>query len=596
MKFWHKNGSRYNINLKKILVGISIICVGIIKMSINVNAQDELSVLELYKNSQSTKYKLEISEDIYKITDMNGIEIIPERVYKNDILFENNGNNTVRVFTNELNYIDVNLENAVMVTDTTPPNILWKYKNTEDNTIYLEIQDSAGLYEMRNVRQAEALRAIFTRMQKDVVLSLSEKDINNKIEIFDVFGNKAELDISDITLDVNIATRDMLGTKIALKLRDTQNNISNVTYLDGVEIAQIGSSEVENVYAISEGTTKVIVNHGTENTVVQLDTDMRAPEVVRIWKNEDSSIIMLETRDLQSGVDKITVCNGDEEILRNVNGLIKRQILSEEIEDGITYIGVYDTMGNKIKIPLDDVLVDTLVPQITLKYENGEYRIITKEINSGVIEIKLDNTQIERYEDCPTSEIVYILNDLDGESYVKVCNGVGNEAILKVNDGLSTCVRAYKNNAGTAISIDVSDQRGIVKITDQADNVIERFFTNVKDVSTTYSTRKNTEGIKIYYQDDKCYTISLTKLTTAPIVSDEVFDDYGYVKECKVFSPAGIKQIVYSTGKKEVFKKGLLNEMVVNCMDENDDDELEPVYVKVYDGVGNIVKINEDLL
>ena len=595
MKFWHKNGLRYNANLRKILVSLAIICVSFVKVSINVDAQNTLSILELYKNSQSTRYKLVLSEKIYKVTDTNGEEIIPEQVNLNNILFENNGESVIRVFNKKLEFIEVNLDDATVIEDTIPPNILWKYKNTEDDTIYMGLHDDAGLYEITNIKQAESLRAILTKMPNDIIVSFNADDVNNKVEIYDVFGNKSEIDINDITLDVNMATKNVNGNKIALKISDSQNGITNVTYSNGEEIIAVGSVGLEDIYEINKGTTKVIVNHGTESTEVQLETDIKAPEVIRIWKNADDSIIMLETKDTQSALDKITIRKGTEEILKDINGLIKEQILSETIDNDVTHIYIYDIMGNRKKVAIDDIQVDTQVPQITIKYKNGEYIITANEQNSGVLELKIDELQLERYEDCPTDDVIKVVANLDGESNVKAYNGVGSESILNVNEAMSVRRRAYKNNLGTSISIEVSDQRGIVKITDQLGNVIERFFTSVEEVSTTYTTRKNTESINIFYKDDKSYTVNLEKLTDTPEVFDEVFDDNGLVTECKVYSPAGIKQIVYDTGKKQVFKKDLLDEIVVNCMDENDDDELEPVYVKVYDGVGNIVKINEDL-
>ena len=574
------------------------------KTDVKIKAFDVSStsnVQEIYRNSEATKYKITLLDKIiYKVTDMNGEKITPEQLSGKSVLFSNNGLNKVRVYSSSSNYEVVDLESDEVMVDITSPKVLWKYKNNGDNLLWLEIEDESGLYEIRKNNQVGSLRTIFTGMQKKAILSieLAEGEILERLEISDIFGNTEVIEVSEITLNVVEAFKNANGSVIVLKLNDSENNITGLEYLDGTEIESVSGTDLEKTYNVAPGTTKIKVKFGDEYAIIQLDTDAKSPEIVRVWKKGDNSRMLLETKDYESGVKKIAFYNKstkNEQVYKEFEGLHIGGVSQYDIMEGATHLYVYDGVGNRTKVAMTSIGVDDEGPVIVVRYKDGKYIMTVREEKSGIDTVRLDGIDVDTYIDYPAGEFVYTYDDLNGDSYITASDGLGYAVSLTVDEAISIRKRIYKNDQGDIISIKLEDDRGIQKITDQDGNIIERFLLNEKEISGVYKVRSDIDSIKVFYQDNKCYNIRLQELSEKPQISNEVYDDE-LITECVVSSKAGIKKIEYRDGRSIEFKENIPDDIIVNCTELNDDSLVVPAFVTVYDALDNSVNINESLM
>ena len=589
-------------DVKNIIFSVAVVFICLLNAEVYADKNVKMSafdvssgIKEIYRNGLSTKYKIVASYNIFKITDQNGGSsgITLERKSGNSALFSCNGLTKIRVYSTSSKYEEVNLENAIP--DVTPPEILWKYKDASDNIVWFEVEDEAGLYEIRSTSSGQTLRTVFTKMQKSVVASVEASRIEDLV-ISDVFGNVGTIDVSNITLNVTKALKNVNGSRFIIRLNDYKNTITGIEYVDGRPIEVLSTNGFEDAFDVLPGTTKVKVKFGDEYAIVQLDTDAKSPEVIRAWRKNDSSRVLLETRDDQSGIRKISYYNRNtkyEELFKEFHNDEGGKVTPYDIEEGITHIYIYDGVDNITKLSVSSIDVDDEAPMINIKYVDGQYKIIVKENESGMSELKLNEDDITTYTDYPTGEFVYTYNDLEGGSYVTASDGVGNIMSLTVDEIISVRDRVYRNSRGDILSIKIEDDRGIQKITDQDGNVIERLLINETEINGVYKVRKNTDSINVFYGNNKSYNIKLQELSLKPQVSNEVYDNE-LITECLVASKAGIRKIEYNDGRKIVFKKDMPDDIVVNCT-RIDNGVAVPTFVTVYDALGNSVNINESL-
>lgn len=577
--------------LKKI-VSVAIICCCVGGYGFDTCAVD---VSEIYSNKQSTKYKITLSDNIYKITDINGVQIIPEQVSGKSILFSNGGRSKVRVYVNKDKYIVVNLQADNVVKDKIPPIIDWKYKDIMTNEIRVKLHDDAGVYQVNSVSGGESARVIFTKMPKSAQVSLEMPDEGGGIDIYDVFGNAKVLLPEDITLSISRAVKNINGDSVLLKLNDSAKMIQGITYVDGELIDPILGGGVDRTYITHRGTTQVNLNYsGNKKITLLLDTDVKSPDIVRAYRGgANLSRVFLEAQDRQSGIRKISFYNSSDnvyDIIKEIVGVQEVEIASSDIADGCTHVYVYDGVSNATKLDISEMVVDDVSPKVSMDYADGCYTLRIEKDKSGIDSVKLDNVDVDIYENCPVGEFSYNFVDLEGDSKVRACDGIGNVTEVTVNETMCTARRLYKNASGSWLSIDVGDQRGIQKITDGDEHPIERFLEDTHKVRGFYKVRPNTNKIKIFYQDDKSYALDLEELTSSPVVTEEVCVD-GLISRCKVSSKAGIREVRYKDGRKISFKEDLPDDITVSCTAM---DKVTPTCVTVYDAVGNSVDINKN--
>ncbi|MBP5426314.1 MAG: hypothetical protein J6Y29_00205 [Clostridiales bacterium] len=603
MKVSSSNNIRKGKWLKDLLIGTAVFCFCVVGSNYVAGAA---KVEEIYTNRQYTKYKLKLSEKIYKIADANGVLIVPEQLDDKSALFTCPANKKVRVYFNNSEYILVDLQDCDAITDVVSPRIMWKYKDIANSRICLKVEDEAGVYQVNDVKREdgdlveyESARVIFSKMPKTADLSLEMEDLNGGIRIYDVFGNRKQLLARDIDLNVAKAVKNMNGDKILIKLADSAERIKDIMYPDGEVIESGVGRSVERVYNTDPGTEEILVNYGTnniKNVLLKLDTDVTAPDVVRAFKNGDNSKLFIEIQDDKSGIKKISFYNREldsETIIRDIMGISEKEFVKSDVIEGNTHLIVCDGVDNKKKISLENVEVDNVGPIITVNYSDAGYTINVKKDKSGLDSVKLDDVDIEVYNDYPVGDFTYNFEDLNGESSIRACDGVGNMEVLSINDVMRKINKKYKNVVGSRLSIDVEDKRGIVKITDQDDNVIERFLESTNRAIGAYKVRENTTGIKVFYKENKSYLVDLEELSSAPIVTEELVED-NLIRRCKVSSIAGIKEISYKDGRKIVFKQDMPEDIIIDCTVRNAG-IIEPTVVVVVDTLGNSVKINESL-
>lgn len=589
-------------DVKNIIFGVAVFFVCLLNVEVYADKNVKMNVFdvssgikEIYRNGLSTKYKIVASYNIFKITDQNGSSsgIILERKNGNSALFSCNGLTKIRVYSTSSKYEEVNLENAIP--DVTPPEILWKYKDANDNIVWFEVEDESGLYEIRSASTGQELRTVFTKMPKNAVASVEANNIEDFV-ISDIFGNMGTIDVSNITLNVTKAVKNVNGSRFIIGLSNYKNKITGIEYVDGRPIEILSTNGLEDAFDVLPGTTKVKVKFGNEYAIVQLDTDAKSPEVTRSWRSSDGGRVLLETKDDESGIRKISYYNRNtkyEELFKEFYNAEGGKVESYDIDEGITHIYIYDGVDNITKLSISSIDVDDEAPTINIKYVDGQYKITVKEDKSGMSELKLNEDNITTYTDYPTGEFVYTYNDLEGSAYVTASDGVGNIMSLTVDEMISVRDRVYRNSRGDILSIKIEDDRGIRKITDQDGNVIERLLISETEINRVYKVRENTDSINVFYGNNKSYNIKLQELSLKPQVSNEVYDNE-LITECLVASKAGIRKIEYKDGRKIVFKKDMPDDVVVNCT-RNDNGVAVPAFVTVYDALGNSVNINESL-
>lgn len=585
---------RRNKRLKKALVSTVVFCCCLVGCKFSAHAA--VDVREIYSNNQSTKYKVTLSDNIYKITDINGLQIVPEQISGKSVLFSNGGNKKVKIYVNRDEYVEVDLQNAVK--DKKEPSILWKYKNTDKNMICLKAEDDAGVYQANSVGNVESARVILTNMPKSAEISLEMKESDDSVRIYDVFGNYQPIRMENITLDIEKAIRNANGDSVLLKLRDSKDSIRDITHIDGEVIALVPGKGVDSTYDTISGTMKIKINYDNlKEIVLSLDTDTKMPEIIRAYKSGSGRKVFVEAEDVQSGIRKFSVYNSNEEmedVIEQITGVNEVRLISKDIPDGSTHVCVYDGVHNKAELDLADMVVDDKSPLVTIDYDDGLYILNVVKDKSGIESVSLDGEDVDVYNNNPVGEFSYRYENLDGESVIKACDGIGNVALVTVNETMCTVRRAYRNAVGSRLSIDVEDKRGIQRITDQYDNPIERFLYDTNQAKGYYKVRPNTSQVKIFYLDGKSYALNLEELTNAVGVADEVYED-GLVSRCKVSSKAGIKKVQYKDGRKISFKQDLPDDITIECTVTDEHGVAVPTFVTVYDAVGNSININESL-
>ena len=137
---------------------------------------------------------------------------------------------------------------------------------------------------------------------------------------------------------------------------------------------------------------------------------MKAPNIIRAYKNATERKIFLEARDVQSGIRKFSVYNSNENednVLRQIAEFSETQISSNDIPEGSTHVRVYDGVYNKAELTLAEVAVDDKCPEVTMDYNDGQYTLNIVKDKSGIDSVSLDDEAVDEYKDCPVGEFTY---------------------------------------------------------------------------------------------------------------------------------------------------------------------------------------------
>ena len=261
----------------------------------------------------------------------------------------------------------------------------------------------------------------------------TDTDITQEEDVFyvlDRLGNALAVDISrDALVQYTLAAKDIEGSTVVLNMTlPTGATLNSIKTVEGTDLTTNKKADntdagivedyriTPNTHLVSiytqvpVGTTYVNVEYtpsGASESItipVELDLDLTAPEVVRrnvtiaeteqgsgvynvtgtgeittqqgghmrVYKNSDSSLAIVEVTDMVSGIKRIAACTGtgngitEAEVESgnpaeatnqafDIQGLPTSIVQLMSLPDDATYIRVYDGIGNMLSIDLSDV-------------------------------------------------------------------------------------------------------------------------------------------------------------------------------------------------------------------------------------------------
>lgn len=304
-------------------------------------------------------------------------------------------------------------EVAEITVDNDAPDIKWKYKNVEGNYVQFCAEDATKIYRVVDEDNKDRVKIEEKDQDTELTAKYVLKQEDKIFYVYDILGNKAEVNIDEIGVTYTIAAKNTDGQKVVLNMALPDGaTLTSIETVEGVNIANDTRAEVaeENrvikaekgydgdslvaVYSqVPEGTTYVNVNYtiGAESVTipVALDLDLTAPVLVkrnvdgdgsivqtegtaRAYKNADATEAIVEVEDLGSGIVKIVACTGagtdSDPIVEStatnqvfdIDELPTSVLQLMELPEGATFIRVVDAIGNQYDIPLETaVAADT---------------------------------------------------------------------------------------------------------------------------------------------------------------------------------------------------------------------------------------------
>lgn len=467
------------------------------------------------------------------------------------------------------------------VNDGVAPQILWAYKDVEQNCIYAGLKDGTGLNEI--IDQDNKVRVRFPKYPLEKIARYELHDGDTQFTITDIGGNSTVVRIEDISLNVGSAYKNANGDKIIIELEDLSKGISKVTYLNGTEIEVNDDYGVvgKSCYEVNPGTTKILVfqDGGTTYAELQLELDAMGPQIEannaggHNYRNDGNGLVVINPVDSQSGLQKIVVgettleFNLDEEVLKQIN-----------IED-VTTLVFYDGLGNITEVEVNTLEEDTTKPTGTIEYveENDEYIVTVQDTESGLwklVKNELENDPYTNFELLyPQDQQTVTLDTILGLNKLEIYDAVGN--VHEIDLSSVQCMVSYANvnEDGTKIALDLFDSRGIVKLgildVDGNESIIEVFGAGQRRLSAGYDVPEGTVAVNVYFTAEDATRADLAEYTTKPMLLNG-----------KASSLVGIRKVVYEGGEILEFTK---NEPKVVSIEEG--------AVEVYDTVGNVAVV-----
>ena len=492
---------------------------------------------------------------------------------------------------------EINLANDTEESDQ-GPTINWLYRNSEEKCIYLSISDSVGLDMILDQDEHIRTRMIEHPLNKIVRYDIKEGD--TVLLVKDVWGNETPVLVSDATLDVTRSYRNLNGDIGALKMKDDVNGIGKVVYLDDIEIVPVleENEDTGHNYIVEEGTTVIRVYQEDLVTYadVQLRLDYEKPTIPengqvgegQIYKNEDSSKLVIKAIDKDSGIERIEI---DETTLQ-IEGLPRSVVEGFDLQDAAT-IKIYDGVGNVQTLQIGEIENDTVVPSGRIVYDEAEdkYRVILQDMESGLWKLVRDNDNENLVRDFsdfteeiggqevrvkyPQDERVVTLDTIIGLDTLEIYDAVGNKATIDLAGVRCIVTYAHKNRADDKMALSIFDSRGIKKLgiidSNENEKIIEKFRTGNKLIQKVYEIPQGIVKLKVYYTDDDTTEISLG--------DESIYEVAPSITNGVVYAKVGIGKIVYDGQIKIRFTN--ITPVRVRINEDNYE------RVEVYDVLGN---------
>lgn len=234
--------------------------------------------------------------------------------------------------------------------DNTGPVLKWAYKNVEGNYIQFEAEDAKVIID-RILDQNDKDRVIIQEKDKaqKVTAKYKLRDGDISFKVLDRLGNTLVVNIeNDVEVEYTLAAKNIEGTTVVLNMKLPQGaTLDSIKTVDD-EAVPAGSGQVTYygkkanndddelvaIYtSVPKGTTFVYVTYtdaqSQEKTIqVDLDLDLSSPELVmrnvegdgsivesggqvRVYKNYDSTMAIVEVKDMVSGITRIASATED---------------------------------------------------------------------------------------------------------------------------------------------------------------------------------------------------------------------------------------------------------------------------------------------